>query len=127
MPNDDRRDDEHQAAAGRWRGAWRALLGRADDGKAGAALPFTSRAGAYPQTALIEQLIGGLPGPAIVLDRDARVIAFNEAATGIAPALRRGEPALITLRTPELVDAIRRAGKRREPQRGEFFGRRAHP
>jgi two-component system phosphate regulon sensor histidine kinase PhoR len=51
------------------------------------------------------------------------VIAFNEAATGIAPALRRGEPALIALRMPDLVDAIRRAAKRREPQRVEFFER----
>ncbi|MBV9262626.1 MAG: two-component sensor histidine kinase, partial [Pseudolabrys sp.] len=41
----------------------------------------------------------------------------------IAPALRRGEPALITLRMPELVDAIRRAGTTREPQRVEFFER----
>ncbi|HEY5215498.1 MAG TPA: ATP-binding protein, partial [Pseudolabrys sp.] len=31
--------------------------------------------------------------------------------------------ALITLRMPELVDAIRRASKRREPQRVEFFER----
>jgi two-component system phosphate regulon sensor histidine kinase PhoR len=64
-----------------------------------------------------------LPGPAIVLDHGGRVIAFNEAATSLAPALRRGEPALITLRMPELVDAIRRASKRREPQRVEFFER----
>ncbi len=34
---------------------------------------------------LIELLIGGLPGPAIVLDHDGRVIAFNAAATPIAP------------------------------------------
>jgi two-component system phosphate regulon sensor histidine kinase PhoR len=58
-----------------------------------------------------------------VLDRDGRVVALNEPAAAIAPALRRGEPALIALRMPELVDAIRRAGKRREPQRVEFFER----
>ena len=68
-------------------------------------------------------LIGGLPGPAIVLDRDGRVIAFNAASSGIAPSLRRGEPALIALRMPELVDAIRRAGAGRTPQRVEFFER----
>ncbi|MGB6348652.1 MAG: ATP-binding protein, partial [Pseudolabrys sp.] len=78
---------------------------------------------ARPQTLLIEQLIGGLPGAAIVLDREGKVIAYNDAATSIAPALRRGEPALITLRMPDLVDAIRRATKRREPQRVEFFER----
>ena len=35
----------------------------------------------------------------------------------------RGEPALIALRMPELVDAIRRAAKRHEQQRVEFFER----
>ena len=108
----------------RLRGALRVLLGHADIAAgAGGALRAFDRERMHPQGPLIEQLIGGLPGPAIVLDRDGRVIAFNAAATTIAPALRRGEPALIALRMPELVDAIRRAGKRREPQRVEFFER----
>jgi two-component system, OmpR family, phosphate regulon sensor histidine kinase PhoR len=85
--------------------------------------PASGRLARPAQVLLIESLIGGLPGPAIVLDREARVIAFNEPASAIAPALRRGEPALITLRMPELVDAVRRATKRREPQRVEFFER----
>jgi two-component system phosphate regulon sensor histidine kinase PhoR len=123
--DDDHREDERVTAwPDRLRGAWRALLGRTgNDGRPGNALPVANRAAEYTQALLIEALIGGLPGPAIVLDRDARVIAYNEAATGIAPALRRGEPALITLRMPDLVDAIRRASKRREPQRVEFFER----
>ena len=58
-----------------------------------------------------------------MLDRDGRVIAFNAAASGLAPAMRRGDPALISLRMPELVNAIRRATRRREPQRVEFFER----
>ncbi len=106
------------------RGAWQALSGRAGGNNiSSSTLPFTNRAGAHPQALLIESLIGGLPGPAIVLDRGGRVIAYNDAATAIAPALRRGEPALITLRMPELVDAIRRASSRGEPQRVEFFER----
>jgi len=109
---------------GRLREAWHALSGPPDLRIAGGGtLPASGRAAAPAQVALIESLIGGLPQPAIVLDRDGRVIAFNEAAAAIAPALRRGEPALITLRMPELVDAIRRATKRREPQRVEFFER----
>jgi two-component system, OmpR family, phosphate regulon sensor histidine kinase PhoR len=109
---------------GRLRDAWAALFGRAGlSGMSGGVLPASGRAALLVQQPLIETLIGGLPGPAIVLDRDGRVIAFNESAAAIAPALRRGEPALITLRMPELVDAIRRAGKRREPQRVEFFER----
>jgi len=106
------------------RSAWLALSGQAvTSDSAGSVLPFTDRAAPHPQALLIESLINGLPGPAIVLDHDGRVIAFNDAATSLAPALRRGEPALITLRMPELVDAIRRARKYREPQRVEFFER----
>ncbi len=108
----------------RLRAAWHALLGRLGaDADIGRGLPIYDRTAAHPQALLIESLIGGLPGPAIVLDRDGRVIAFNAAASGIAPSLRRGEPALITLRMPELVDAIRRATATRTAQRVEFFER----
>ncbi len=117
---DDRREDWPR----RVRAAWLALSGRTGiNASADGAQPFTNRAAPHPQALLIESLIGGLPGPAIVLDHGGRVIAFNDAATTLAPTLRRGEPALISLRMPELVDAIRRAGKRREPQRVEFFER----
>ena len=104
--------------------AWRALRGDVA-GATGAAGTGAAREAAalHPQGPVIEALVNGLHGAAIVLDRDGRVIAFNGQAGSIAPALRRGEPALISLRMPELVDAIRRAGKRREPQRVEFFER----
>jgi two-component system, OmpR family, phosphate regulon sensor histidine kinase PhoR len=109
---------------GRLREAWHALFGQVGlSGASSGVAPTAGRVAPSAQAMLIESLIGGLPGPAIVLDREGRVIAFNEAAATIAPALRRGEPALITLRMPELVDAIRRATKRREPQRVEFFER----
>ena len=107
--------------ATRLREAWRVLRGGARRDESGAIV--ASRAADHPAARLIESLIAGLPGPAIVLDRDGRVIAFNQAALGLAPAMRRGDPALISLRMPELVNAIRRASKRREPQRVEFFER----
>jgi len=108
----------------RLRGAWRVLTGEGNsDLSSSGAAPAPARISAHPQAPLIESLIAGLPSPAIVLDREGRIIAFNAAATTIAPAMRPGEPALIALRMPELVDAIRRAGKRREPQRVEFFER----
>jgi len=75
------------------------------------------------QLSAIEATIAGLHEPAVMLDRDGTVLAFNAAAQTVAPGLRAGEPVLITLRMPELVDAVRRAGKRREPQRVEFFER----
>ena len=107
----------------RLRSAWLALLGRTEAMTGASNVPAAGRAIAEPQALLIEQLIDGLPEAAIVLDREGRVIAFNEMAMSIAPALRRGEPALIALRMPELVDAIRRAIRRHEPQRVEFFER----
>jgi two-component system, OmpR family, phosphate regulon sensor histidine kinase PhoR len=122
--DDDRRDFPSAIGlVGRLRGAWQVLVGQTAVASNARVAPTAARALAGAQALLIEELIGGLPGVAIVLDREGRVIAFNEAATGIAPALRRGEPALIALRMPDLVDAIRRAAKRREPQRVEFFER----
>src|SRR5262245_46382078 len=59
---------------------------------------------------LVEAVIAGLPDPVIVLDRAARVLAFNDRAVMIAPALSRGEPVSLALRMPEIVEAIRRAG-----------------
>src|SRR5215468_1497679 len=125
MAIDDERRDFSPAIglAGRLRGAWQALLGQTASVGSADATSAADRMLARPQALLIEQLIGGLPGAAIVLDREGRVIAFNETAASIAPALRRGDPALISLRMPELVDAVRRAARRREPQRVEFFER----
>lgn len=121
---DERRDIPSAiGVATRLRGAWQALLGHTGVVNRAAVARASNQTLADPQALLIEQLIGGLPGAAIVLDREGRVIAFNEAAISVAPALSRGEPALIVLRMPELVDAIRRAVRRREPQRVEFFER----
>jgi len=72
---------------------------------------------------LVEAVIAGLPDPVIVLDREGRVLALNPPAGRMAPALRRGEPASLALRVPEIVEAIRRAVASNEPQRVEFFER----
>ena len=109
--------------AARLRGAWRALLGHSAVVGNSAATRAIEQSLTAPQALLIEQLIGGMPAAAIVLDREGRVIAFNQAATTIAPALSHGELALIALRMPELVDAVRRAANRRERQSVEFFER----
>jgi two-component system phosphate regulon sensor histidine kinase PhoR len=126
MASDDNSVEFSRGAArpSRLRDVWLALIGRLGvDAKA--ALPVTQpgHALANQQSQLIETLIGGLPNPTIGLDRAGRVIAFNDAAATIAPALRRGEPALITLRMPELVEAIRRAATGGTTQRVEFFER----
>src|SRR5262245_57387553 len=105
--DDNRRDfPSPTGLANRLRGAWKVLRGRTDLVIGGENARAPGRVLTPPQIVLVEQLIAGFPSAAIVLDRDGRVIAFNAAATSIAPALRSGEPALIALRMPDLVDAI---------------------
>jgi two-component system, OmpR family, phosphate regulon sensor histidine kinase PhoR len=88
------------------------------------ALPAPLAEPSPPRTApLVDALIAGLPAPVIVLDRDSRVVAFNARAGALAPALRRGEPASLALRVPEVVDAIRRVASGAGPQRVEFSER----
>ena len=72
-----------------------------------------------PLSAFLE----ALSDPAVVLDRQGSVVAFNPAARAVAPGLRRGESASIGLRIPELVDAIARAVKGGSTERVEFSER----
>jgi two-component system phosphate regulon sensor histidine kinase PhoR len=58
---------------------------------------------------LLDAVVAGLPDPVVAIGGDGRVVAFNDQASAIAPALRRGEPILVVLRTPNLVEAIRTA------------------
>ena len=76
---------------------------------------------------LLDAAVSGMPDPVVVLARDGGVIAFNAQASAIAPALRRGEPASIALRMPELVEAIRSAILTGRAQRIEFSARLPSP
>ena len=82
------------------------------------------QAGAGPANQpLIASLVEAMPYPAIALDADLRVLAFNAAAREIVPAIRLREPILLVLRTPELVEAVRRADSTATPQRVEMIER----
>ena len=76
-----------------------------------------------PGDPAIEMVIAGIPDPVVAIDSEGRVLALNAPAAAMAPALRRGDPASITLRMPELVQAIRSANATGEPQRIEFTER----
>ena len=110
-----------------WIGRLGRLLGsRADErGLAPAAPPALARHA--PDIELLDAVISGMPDPVVVLDHDGRVLAFNPQAAAIAPALRRGEPASIALRMPELVEAIRAATATGKAQRIEFSARLPSP
>jgi two-component system phosphate regulon sensor histidine kinase PhoR len=73
--------------------------------------------------AVIDAIISGLPDPVMMLDRDGRAVAFNAGAAALAPALRRGDPASIALRVPELVEAVREVSARGGMRRVEFVER----
>ena len=66
---------------------------------------------------LLRIFVAGLPDPVLALDRDGRVIALNDRARALAPALRLGEPVSFALRTPELIEAIGRAARDGEERR----------
>ncbi|MGC1778495.1 MAG: ATP-binding protein [Xanthobacteraceae bacterium] len=65
----------------------------------------------------LRAVVAGLPDPVVALDRDGRVLALNERARVLAPALRQGEPVAFALRNPELIEAIGRAATDGEEQR----------
>jgi two-component system phosphate regulon sensor histidine kinase PhoR len=71
----------------------------------------------------LRAVVAGLPDPVIALDRDGRVLALNEQARTLAPALRQGEPVSLALRMPELIEAIGRASAHGEEQRIQYSER----
>lgn len=76
---------------------------------ASAPMPAREARDTPPEIALLDAAVAGIPDPVAVLDPSGRVLAFNTEAASLAPALRRGEPASIGFRMPELVEAIRDA------------------
>ncbi len=71
----------------------------------------------------ISDVVASLPDPTILLDADGRVVTRNAAAGSIAPALKRGEPAMLAIRIPEVLEAVRRAALGRKSERAEFAER----
>jgi len=71
----------------------------------------------------LQAVVAGLPDPVIALDRNGRVLALNERARALAPALRVGEPVSLALRMPELIEAVARVYARSEEQRVEYSER----
>jgi two-component system phosphate regulon sensor histidine kinase PhoR len=116
--------DDDDAGRG-WIGRLGRLLGarEADPAVAPAGRSDDQLIRARAEITLLDAVISGMPDPVVALEQDGRVIAFNAEAAALAPALRRGEPASIALRMPELVDAIRKAGMTGRTQRIEFSAR----
>ena len=53
-------------------------------------------------------LIGAMPEPAIIVGSDGRLSAANEPALALLPAMKIGEPLVLVLRAPDILDSLRR-------------------
>jgi len=73
------------------------------------------------ETPVVRAIVGGMPDPAVLLDRAGRVIHLNAAAAQMAPALRANELAQFALRTPEIITALREAIATAEPRRATYL------
>jgi len=61
--------------------------------------------GARPaEMPVVQAVVGGMPDAAVLLDRAGRVLHFNQAASQLAPAPRRHEPARAV--SPTTVDRL---------------------
>ena len=62
------------------------------------------------------KLVGAMPEPAIIVGADDRAAAANKPALALLPALRIGEPLVLALRSPDVIDAIRSVTATGEPE-----------
>src|ERR1700761_329729 len=62
------------------------------------------------------QLIGAMPEPAVIVSADERAVAANQPALNLLPGLRVGDPFVLGLRAPDVVDARRRVMASGEPE-----------
>jgi len=91
----------------------------------GATATGVARLGAIAEPANdpLRVIVSGLPDPVIAIEREGRVLALNDPARTLAPALRQGEPVSLALRMPELIEAVGRAFAQGEAQRVEYSER----
>ena len=59
--------------------------------------------------AWLPSFLEALPGPVIIVDANDRLMAANDAARALFPALRIGDLLALVLRAPDVLDAIARA------------------
>jgi two-component system phosphate regulon sensor histidine kinase PhoR len=54
------------------------------------------------------QLVDAMPEPAVIVSGDERAVAANQPALNLLPGLRVGDPLVLGLRAPDVIDARRR-------------------
>jgi two-component system phosphate regulon sensor histidine kinase PhoR len=68
------------------------------------------------QSPFASQLINAMPDPKIIVSADERVEAANKPALDLLPSLRVGDPLVLGLRAPDVIDARRRVMASGEPE-----------
>jgi two-component system phosphate regulon sensor histidine kinase PhoR len=76
-----------------------------------------------PIVGLVETIISGIPDAVIALDRDGRVVTWNKEAQKIAPALAPNTALSLALRSPDIIEAVRRAVSSGNAERVEVYER----
>lgn len=72
---------------------------------------------------LVEVVLSGLPDAVIALNEEGRVVAWNTPAMRFAPALARDIPLSLALRSPDVIEAVRRATVGGTAERVEVYER----
>jgi two-component system phosphate regulon sensor histidine kinase PhoR len=72
---------------------------------------------------LVEAVISGLPDAVIALNENGHVIAWNPPAKKFAPALARDIPLSLALRSPDVIEAVRRTTAGSAIERVEVYER----
>ena len=69
------------------------------------------------------KLVKAMPEPAVIVGPDGRAAAANQPALDLLPGLKVGEPFVLALRAPDVVDARRRAMASGEVERVQWSER----
>ena len=57
---------------------------------------------------LTAALVGAMPEPAVIVDADGRAVVANPPALALLPGIKPGEPFVLALRSPDVIDALPR-------------------
>lgn len=79
--------------------------------------------GLQPIHQLVDAVLSGLPCAVIALNEDGRVVAWNPPAKRFAPGLARDMPLSLALRSPDVIEAVRRATAGGSVERVEIYER----
>jgi two-component system phosphate regulon sensor histidine kinase PhoR len=72
---------------------------------------------------LAGKLVEAMPEPALLVDAEGRAIYANAPARELLPGLRIGDPLVLSLRSPDVLDAIRLVAATGEPETAQWSER----